>query len=64
MSLDRASPALRCADPDDQPFIDLALAAGANWLLTRDKALLALARPSLARGLVVTTPRRWDYTPR
>jgi predicted nucleic acid-binding protein len=52
-------PPLRCADPDDQPFIDLALAAGARWLLTRDKALLALARPAQARGLVIATPRDW-----
>lgn len=62
--LEPAPPPPRCADPDDQPFIDLALAAGARWLFTRDKALLALARPSLARGLVVTTPLRWRYTPR
>ena len=50
---------LRCRDPDDQMFIDLALAASAKWLLTRDKALLRLARRSAAFGLVVTTPLRW-----
>lgn len=33
----------RCDDPDDQKFLALALAAGAELLLTRDKALLALA---------------------
>lgn len=33
----------RCADPDDQKFLALALAVGAELLLTRDKALLALA---------------------
>ena len=34
----------RCSDPDDQKFLDLALAAGAAHLVTKDKALLALAR--------------------
>ena len=33
-----------CADPDDQMFIDLAVQACARVLVTRDKALLALAR--------------------
>ena len=32
-----------CADPDDQKFLELAWHAGADWLLTRDRALLALA---------------------
>ncbi len=34
----------RCRDADDQKFLVLATAAGANWLLTHDRALLALAR--------------------
>jgi putative PIN family toxin of toxin-antitoxin system len=50
---------LRCRDPDDQMFIDLALAASAKWLLTRDKALLRLARRAAAFGLIVVPPRRW-----
>lgn len=33
----------RCADPDDQKFLELAYVAGASALLTRDRALLALA---------------------
>jgi len=33
-----------CRDPDDQKFLEAALAAGAAFLLTRDKALLELAR--------------------
>ena len=33
-----------CRDPDDQKFLRLAAATGAHWLLTRDKALLALHR--------------------
>src|SRR6185295_5869397 len=32
------APALPCADPDDQKFIDLALARSAAWLFSRDKA--------------------------
>jgi len=50
---------LRCSDPDDQIFIDLALASGARWLLTRDRALLRLARKARERGLVVQRPVDW-----
>lgn len=41
-----AAPAcgLLCRDPDDQKFLDLAIAERADWLITRDKALLSLAR--------------------
>jgi putative PIN family toxin of toxin-antitoxin system len=46
----------RCADPDDQKFIDLAWTAQAQWLFSRDRALLDLARPSRPRGLTVCTP--------
>ena len=47
---------LVCADPDDQPFIDLAVAAHARWLLTKDRALLALARAARGRhGVHVLT---------
>lgn len=34
---------LRCKDPDDQVFIDLALHVGARWLFSKDAALLKLA---------------------
>jgi uncharacterized protein len=46
----------RCTDPDDQPFIDLALAAGARWLVSRDKALLKMARRARPLGLSIVTP--------
>jgi predicted nucleic acid-binding protein len=46
---------LRCRDPDDQMFIDLAVAS-ARWLLTRDKALLRLARRARDWACQVTTP--------
>ncbi len=48
--------ALRCSDADDQMFIDLALARGARWLLTRDRALLALRRHAARDSLVIGPP--------
>ena len=33
-----------CRDPDDQKFLEAALAAGASFLVTKDRALLELAR--------------------
>ena len=59
-ALASAGPSLRCSDPDDQMFIDLALAAGAHWLFTRDRALLRLARSARARGVIVLKPADWD----
>jgi putative PIN family toxin of toxin-antitoxin system len=41
----------RCGDPDDQKFLQAALAAGADYLVTKDLALLALARAVEKRGL-------------
>jgi len=34
----------RCGDPDDQKFLEAALAANASYLITKDRKLLALAR--------------------
>ena len=52
---------LHCSDPDDQKFIDLAIAAGAHTLVSRDKALLKLTRKALERhGLLVRTPQAWS----
>lgn len=53
------APPLRCADPDDQMFIDLALHRSAQLLLTRDKALLALAPAARVRGLRILRPQDW-----
>jgi putative PIN family toxin of toxin-antitoxin system len=50
---------LRCTDPDDQMFIDLAVAESVDWLLTRDRALLKLARRARPSGLSVLTPAAW-----
>ena len=52
---------LRCNDPDDQMFIDLAVARGAPWLVTRDRALLALRRRAAARGVGVLRPADWAH---
>lgn len=51
-------PALpRCRDPDDQKFLELATRAGADLLVTRDKALLTLARRKFALvGLRIVRP--------
>jgi predicted nucleic acid-binding protein len=56
------SPPLRCSDPDDQIFIDAALAHHATWLVTRDRALLKLRRQALAQGLRIVQPAEWRDT--
>ena len=48
---------LRCRDPDDQKFLDLAFAARAAVLVTKDKALLSLDRKARRLGLAILTPR-------
>lgn len=50
---------IRCKDPDDQKFIDLAVAAGANWLLTKDRELLKLAKRAARLGVTVARPLDW-----
>jgi putative PIN family toxin of toxin-antitoxin system len=42
----------RCADPDDQKFLEVALAAGALFIVTKDSALLALDRRRLPFRIV------------
>ncbi|MFM2065148.1 MAG: hypothetical protein RLZZ584_57 [Pseudomonadota bacterium] len=54
-----ARPGLRCTDSDDQIFVELALARRVPLLLTRDRALLKLARKAAQHGLHITTPERW-----
>jgi len=50
---------LRCTDPDDQVFLDLAIACGARWLLSHDRAVLKLARRAAGRGLAILRPSDW-----
>jgi uncharacterized protein len=54
-----ASPILpRCSDRDDQKFLSLAVRARADFLLTRDHALLRMAKRmrAFAPQLSITTP--------
>lgn len=51
----------RCADPDDQKFLELTWACGAQWLLSRDNALLKLARRTRRdHGFDIVTPQDWQ----
>jgi len=50
----------RCADPDDQKFLQLALACGARWLVSRDGDVLALGRRTRRDGLFeIVSPQAW-----
>jgi hypothetical protein len=51
----------RCTDIDDQIFVDLALGRGAHWLVSRDRAVLKLARRCGSLGLSVLTPEQWVH---
>jgi predicted nucleic acid-binding protein len=51
---------LICRDPADQMFIDLALCCAPAWLVTRDRALLALRRRAALQGVIVATPEQWQ----
>ena len=42
----------RCKDPDDQKFLEVALAASALFIITKDAALLALDRRKLPFRIV------------
>jgi putative PIN family toxin of toxin-antitoxin system len=51
----------RCGDPDDQKFLELALASGARWLLSKDKELLKLDRRTRSAGLFsIRLPQLWS----
>lgn len=45
-----------CRDPADQKFLELAQAAQADLLVTKDKALLALAKKAASLGFRIATP--------
>ncbi|MEQ1806512.1 MAG: putative toxin-antitoxin system toxin component, PIN family [Burkholderiaceae bacterium] len=53
-------PALLCADPDDQMFLDLALDLRPCCLLSRDRELLRLAVPARALGVRIVTPAQFN----
>jgi len=49
-----------CSDRDDQKFLELARDAHAQVLITKDKALLKLAKRTLRAGLFhIIPPERW-----
>ncbi|RZI42504.1 putative toxin-antitoxin system toxin component, PIN family [Herbaspirillum sp. HC18] len=49
-----------CSDPDDQKFLELARDADALVLVTKDKALLKLARKTSRAGLFhIVQPDKW-----
>ncbi|AKJ31604.1 putative toxin-antitoxin system toxin component, PIN family [Caldimonas brevitalea] len=50
---------MRCGDSDDQKFIDLAVAVQAQWLLTKDRELLKLAKRASRQGVQVLRPAEW-----
>lgn len=45
-----------CRDPDDQKFLEAALAAQAQFLITKDRELLALARKRTRLPFRILTP--------
>jgi predicted nucleic acid-binding protein len=54
-------PLPRCADRDDQKFLELAFAADATALLSRDVAVLALARRCERQGrFAILAPEAFD----
>lgn len=49
-----------CSDKDDQKFLELARDAGADILITKDKALLKLGRKTAQAGLFkIMLPEAW-----
>jgi predicted nucleic acid-binding protein len=52
-----------CSDGDDQKFLELARDASASVLITKDKALLKLARKTDQGGLFkIMLPEAWQAT--
>lgn len=55
-----AAPLPVCSDRDDQKFLELARDAQASVLVTKDKALLKLARRTAKAGMFrILTPQAW-----
>ena len=54
-----------CADPDDIKFLALAQASGADWLVTKDNALLRHRRVRRrTAGFRTGTPEQWALSDR
>lgn len=52
---------LRCTDADDQKFIDLAISRRPALLISRDRAVLKLARRAAPHGVQILPPARWPF---
>ena len=49
-----------CTDKDDQKFLEIAFDANAQFLFSKDKAVLKLAKRNIKRGLFkILTPAYW-----
>lgn len=58
------APLPRCADPDDQKFLEIARDARAAVLVTKDKALLKLAGKCRRAGMFsILKPEAWLNSP-
>ena len=53
-----------CSDPDDIKFLALASASQADWLITKDKALLGKVRQRKRDNAPyrIVTPQQWDLS--
>ncbi|WP_448099280.1 putative toxin-antitoxin system toxin component, PIN family [Luteibacter yeojuensis] len=59
-----AGPLPRCRDPDDQKFLELAAAAGAAVVFSRDAEVLRLGRRTRRDGLFeIVKPEDWRFSP-
>ena len=59
-----AAPLPTCSDPDDQKFLELARDSRAEVLITKDKALLKLAKKTARAGLFsIMLPELWRPVP-
>lgn len=56
----RSLPLPACADPDDQKFLELAASAGADCLLSKDRALLMMARRRPPLPFHIMTPAEFS----
>ena len=50
-----------CSDKDDQKFLELARDANVQYLITKDKALLKLAKKTARAGMfTILLPQKWS----
>jgi len=64
LSVENKSSLPRCRDPDDQKFLEVALLARADMLITKDRALLELVRrKTRAVPFGIVTPEDFGLAP-